>query len=452
MKEHPPRHSHDSDDDDTMIEDVELNSHKDNLHQPGEKNVEKATEPSVVTDDMIYYQERPESSTPKVKPFGIMGSIIGECLCEPFLRNKNNQQGGQQQQQGLSPSAQYVQLQGIQYIGLGAVVDELTPKERVYDTLEQLTSRTSRMISIGYIVDNAQGQKVTEAIPLELWQETYPNDRNMSRSVKRTIASIQAKQYGDALNDFRQAHEQQKKYPLKQYNHYMVGITAHNMGVVCVLAGRHQIALPMFEEAVSSKRLSFGPDHPEVAVSLCEQGIQLFERERFDEALAAFKEGQLIYHKAYGPQSPKQISLLNNIACCLFQMKDPAAALETLHQARELQDHRNSSNNPAKSDLDLLQKAILLSNDGYLRIQQKQYDNATACFEEALLVRIKSFGVHVRKEPIPRVQYPCFSNSLLTVHFFYYRFNSQYWGISLATEPYGMPGRTWNLRMRFIRK
>ena len=59
----------------------------------------------------------------------------------------------------LSPSSQFIELIGIQYIGLGAVVDELTPKERVYDTLEQLTTRTERLITIGYLVDEEEKQQ-----------------------------------------------------------------------------------------------------------------------------------------------------------------------------------------------------------------------------------------------------------------------------------------------------
>jgi hypothetical protein len=54
---------------------------------------------------------------------------------------------------------------------------------------------------------------------------------------------------------------------LKNNNTFMLGITAHNMGVVCVLAGRDHHALPLFEEAISAKRKSFGSEHPEVAVS-----------------------------------------------------------------------------------------------------------------------------------------------------------------------------------------
>jgi hypothetical protein len=46
-----------------------------------------------------------------------------------------------------------------------------------------------------------------------------------------------------------------------------VGITAHNIAVILVLAGRDDQAMPLFEEAVAMKRSAFGPDHPEVAVS-----------------------------------------------------------------------------------------------------------------------------------------------------------------------------------------
>ena len=82
-------------------------------------------------------------------------------------------------------SMQFVELHGIRFIGLGAVVDELTPRERVYDTLEQLTTRTERMISVGYLIDvpaivaenryQLSGPiKVTETVPLDVWNTRYP--------------------------------------------------------------------------------------------------------------------------------------------------------------------------------------------------------------------------------------------------------------------------------------
>jgi hypothetical protein len=129
------------------------------------------------------------NSSGKNKPFGVMGTILGECLCEPFPSVGDNGRG-------MSQSDQFIELHGIEFIGLGAVADELTARERVYDTLEQLTTRTERLISIGYLVEQEQVEdgvpaiKVTETIPLDIWSKTYPNDKNMPRSIKTAIANI----------------------------------------------------------------------------------------------------------------------------------------------------------------------------------------------------------------------------------------------------------------------
>lgn len=124
------------------------------------------------------------NARPPTKKLNLLSAILGECFCEPFTAGDK----------GIGPSEQFIELHGIQFIGLGAVVDELTPKERVYDTLEQLTTRTQRLISIGYLVDDetdiGRGNKLTETIPLDIWSQTYPNDKNMSRPVKKTIKSI----------------------------------------------------------------------------------------------------------------------------------------------------------------------------------------------------------------------------------------------------------------------
>lgn len=93
-------------------------------------------------------------------------------------------------------STQFVELHGILFIGLGAMSDELSPKERVYDTLEQLRSRTERMVSVGYLVEDDEAtlstvdtdiRKITQTVPLDVWNETYPNDQNMSRPTKKLV-------------------------------------------------------------------------------------------------------------------------------------------------------------------------------------------------------------------------------------------------------------------------
>lgn len=121
-----------------------------------------------------------------------MRALIGNCVCgNPFQDHRG----------GLNSSDQLVELHGIHLIGLGALSDELTPRERVYDTLEQLTTRTDRLISVGYIMSEMKSpggtasacQKVIDTVPLDVWNQNFPNDRNMSSDVRRTIDRVQVR-------------------------------------------------------------------------------------------------------------------------------------------------------------------------------------------------------------------------------------------------------------------
>jgi len=98
----------------------------------------------------------------------------------------------------MGPSTQVVELKGIRFIGLGAVVDELSPRERVYDTLEVFRTRTERLVSVGYLLDKENDstprslvEKVVETYPLDTWnRDDAPSERSFSREVKRTIELV----------------------------------------------------------------------------------------------------------------------------------------------------------------------------------------------------------------------------------------------------------------------
>jgi tetratricopeptide (TPR) repeat protein len=178
---------------------------------------------------------------------------------------------------------------------------------------------------------------------------------------------------------------------------------------VSVLAGKDKEAIPLFEEAVTVKSSAFGSDHPEVAISLDELGIQLFGIEKYDEALDVFSQSHTILSKWYGPRHPRLSMVLNNMACCAYQMRNTNQALSLMDEAMTLQKetkkdkkgvqnggaargHGESSSSSAIADLELLQKAILLNNSGYLKVSVKKYDEARASFEEALLLQQSVLG------------------------------------------------------------
>lgn len=120
-----------------------------------------------------------------------------------------------------------------------------------------------------------------------------------------------------------------------------------------------------------------------------EIGIQFFARAKFEEALNAFNEASMIRSKEVGDTyHPKMAMVLNNIACCNFQMGHHEEAVSTLQKARDILSHAVGT--LANADLDLLHVAITQCNFGYLQLRQKNYDEARSIFEEALLVRCKS--------------------------------------------------------------
>jgi hypothetical protein len=138
----------------------------------------------------------PRTSSNHSKRLEIIHLLIGNCtgMCATFpSRAANAVRRG-----GADPASrsdfQFVELQGLRFIGLGAVVDELTPRERVYDTLEQLRTRTERLISIGYFIDkpveDGEGSivKTTFTVPLDVWNQN--NDDSRRSSVSNQVQTI----------------------------------------------------------------------------------------------------------------------------------------------------------------------------------------------------------------------------------------------------------------------
>jgi hypothetical protein len=112
-------------------------------------------------------------------------TLLGKCACDPF---------GQYRDSDLQ-NAQLLELHTVRFIGLGALMDELTPRQRVYDTLEQLTARSDRLVSVGYLVTEGKahvntGKKVAATVPLDSWIQNIPNERSMSRPVKHIVDCI----------------------------------------------------------------------------------------------------------------------------------------------------------------------------------------------------------------------------------------------------------------------
>lgn len=299
----------------------------------------------------------------------------------------------------MSPTTQFVELEGIRFIGLGAVVDELTPRQRVYDTLEVSRTKSERLVTIGYLLDkesplaqseppsrNRQQEKRVETVPLHTWLRDCPDERIMAGYVKTTVDFVDSKQF-TVLADYLSKHvRRQKKSLLVDANFFLVGISVHNLAVAKILAGDDTDADSLLREAIELKSLAFGREHAEVALSQEELGIQLFAGGDFLGAKSIFEDVFNFRSKiAEDTANPKLAMTLNNIACCDFQLGNYTAALQSMENARSIQHHADGSS--VHDELDLLHVAIVYANCGYLNLALKQYDEARSILEEALLIQ-----------------------------------------------------------------
>ena len=206
-----------------------------------------------------------------------------------------------------------------------------------------------------------------------------------SRSILYLVP--QSKQFKRLKEELSKAFRIQKTHPNKDDNQYLAGITAHNLGVVSVLTGNPDEAVAYFREAICLKENSFGRNDRQVALSWDELGIQFFARGDFDGALTSFREAHSA-RSSHGEDSsrhPRMAMVLNNMACCYFQMGNHPEALKTLLEADEIQQRAIGSS--AQDELDILHVAIVICNIGYLKLSLKQYEEGRSLLEEALLIQ-----------------------------------------------------------------
>jgi hypothetical protein len=132
-------------------------------------------------------EQRPmqkQQNAAKQQPLSVVRTMIAECMCGTYHMKKGF--GANQ------AHAQFIQLRGIRFIGLGAVMDELTPRERVYDTLEVFRSKTAeRLVTVGYLIqkDLPFCKVEAEAVPLNAWLQDYPDYENLT-SASKTIVGL----------------------------------------------------------------------------------------------------------------------------------------------------------------------------------------------------------------------------------------------------------------------
>jgi len=400
---------------------------------------------------------QPQAATARASPTGgsgrspsrnnisLFATLFGECLCDANSFRGAFARGPSSDSDVSRPRSLYVELDGVECINLGSVEAEQTPPQRVRETINQLCTDPTRLISIGHLVDgtyhdggaesssDADGKKhhhvgfaddqtdqshtqtqtqttgesqdqydrlsssairvKTQMIPLEIYESNHPGDLNsmLSRRERAAVRHIRAGEYREALRQLEVVADDQKRRPNRADNKFLAGMTLHNIAVVHLLDGNDDEALRLFGEAAELKKAAFGPEHPAVAESLDEIGIQYFARERPDDALRVFTEARKIRINSLGQDHPKVALVLSNMGCVYFQQGRHDMALASFQEARDILEDCMGSES-TRSNLDLLHVATTLCNLGYMKFRLKQYEDATSVFEDALLVQQSVLG------------------------------------------------------------
>ena len=105
-------------------------------------------------------------------------------------------------------------------------------------------------------------------------------------------------------------------------------------------------------------------------------GILYFAQERFNEALAAFKETKEIQIKRLGSDHPKVAMTMNNIACIYFLFDQPNPALTMFKEGKDIL-RRAMGSSTMVVKLDLLHVATVSCNLGYMEARLKNYEGVS---------------------------------------------------------------------------
>lgn len=163
----------------------------------------------------------------------------------------------------------------------------------------------------------------------------------------------------------------------------------HNIGMVHLYAQKYSQALTAFQEAVSVRRSALGSDHPAVATSLMKIGMIFLLQRDPEGAKGAFNPAMKAIKKSMGYDSMQIARILNNIGVAQYETGADSEALQSLIEARDIQERllrmAKSEGVALKIQTKTIELALAntLCNIGFLYCRQKKYTESYKVLQEA---------------------------------------------------------------------
>ncbi|PCC72767.1 Serine/threonine protein kinase [Nannocystis exedens] len=110
----------------------------------------------------------------------------------------------------------------------------------------------------------------------------------------------------------------------------LVGELRNNLAVLRFQQGRHAESEALHQENLQFRRSILPPHDPEIAMTLCNLGVDLQERRRFSEAGELLRQSIDVFSDAVGEQHPHTLQTLANLALVQFDNGEYERARESL--------------------------------------------------------------------------------------------------------------------------
>ena len=160
--------------------------------------------------------------------------------------------------------------------------------------------------------------------------------------------------------------------------------------MVLLYAERYTDALSYFTEAVKTRQVALGPDHPEVGCSLTKIGMINLVHGNARKAQDVFLAVLKIFRKSLGYGHIKVAQTLNNLAVTQFELQAYSDAMNTLLQAQEilrrLAISTFTNDSAAQSRKKIIDFSLIhtLNNIGLIYCKQGKHEEGLLRFQEAL--------------------------------------------------------------------
>jgi tetratricopeptide (TPR) repeat protein len=196
----------------------------------------------------------------------------------------------------------------------------------------------------------------------------------------RALEHLDHHEIGDALDLFVAALNIHKdKYG---DDHHLVGAALHNIGMVHLFAEEYLQAYGIFKEAARIRSVSLGVEHPDAAASTVKIGLLQYAAMDIAAASRTFGQVREIYLSSMGYAHPHLAKIMNNIGVLRYEEGDCTGATRAFEIAYEYQ-RRLVEEHPGNSAAAEIAMGYTLANIGFLSHRQDELISAVQLFEEA---------------------------------------------------------------------